>query len=120
MDEQPLKDANSAILQNIRVSLKQKNDTSRFVGLTMLRSFLDSPSELKNDEQVLLSLWDAISPRFLDRLIKSKGGKDDGQPTLDLGVSVIRKFSTLLPETAKKDRRMVERIPVLVDAVLHR
>lgn len=86
----------------------------------MLRSFLDSESELKNDEQVLLSLWSAISPKFLDRLVKSKGSKEEGFATLDLGVSVIHKFSTLLPETAKKDKKLTGRIPVLVDAVLHR
>ena len=121
MDEAPAQKANSAILENIKASLKQKDDTSRFVGLTMMRSFLDSDSELVKDEEVLLSLWHAISPRFLDRLIKSKGGKDTTtHGTLDLGVSVIYKFSTLLPESAKRDTRMVERIPMLVAALLVR
>ncbi|KAH6671560.1 Neurochondrin-domain-containing protein [Plectosphaerella plurivora] len=110
---------NTNILDNIRGSLKQKNDTSRFVGLTMLRSFLDSPSELKEDETVLLSLWESISSRFLDRLIKSKAAKEGGQSTIDLGVSVTYKFAVLLPETAKRDTRLVGRIPVLVEAVLH-
>lgn len=113
-------DQNSNILDNIRSSLKQKNDTSRFVGLTMLRSFLDSPSELKEDEKVLLSLWECISSRFLDRLIKSKAEKEGGQSTLDLGVSVTYKFATLLPDAAKREARLVGRIPVLVEAALQR
>lgn len=117
---EPGTEANTNILDNIRGSLKQKNDTSRFVGLTMLRSFLDSPSELKEDETVLLSLWECISSRFLDRLIKSKAAKEGGQSTIDLGASVTYKFAVLLPETAKRDARLVGRIPVLVEAVLHR
>lgn len=115
---------NSTVLDNIRSSLKRKDDTSRFVGLTMLRAFLDSSSELRDDPEILLSLWEAISPKFLDRLIKSKSIQGQGDkatyPTLDLGVLVIHRFALLLPERAKRDDRLVGRIPTLVDAVLRR
>ncbi|CRK47777.1 hypothetical protein BN1723_007757 [Verticillium longisporum] len=109
---------NVSILDNIRASLKRKDDTSRFVGLTMLRTFLDSSSELKDDEAIISSLWDAISPKFLDRLLKSKGSQNDQQSTLDLGVLVIHKFTQLLPEESKRDKKLVGRIPVLVATVL--
>ncbi|KAM0334138.1 hypothetical protein ACHAQA_001158 [Verticillium albo-atrum] len=84
----------------------------------MLRSFLDSSSELLEDDETILSLWDAISYKFLDRLLKSKGGQESQQSTLDLGVLVIHKFTQLLPEAAKRDKKLFNRIPVLVDAVL--
>ncbi|ROT40331.1 DUF1941-domain-containing protein [Sodiomyces alkalinus F11] len=113
---------NSTILDNIRSSLRRKDDTSRFVGLTMLRAFLDSSSELRSDPDILLSLWEAISPKFLDRLIKSKNVQGQGDkstyPTLDLGVLVIHRFTLLLPEQAKRSDGLVGRIPTLVDAVL--
>lgn len=123
-DEAPRAEFNSPIFNNIRSSLQRKDDTSRFVGLTMLRSFLDSPSELRDDPQILVSLWEAISPKFLDRLIKSKGvdcQKDGNRyPTLDLGVSVLHRFTLLLPEETRRESRLVGKIPTLVDALVQR
>ncbi|KAM0285298.1 hypothetical protein ACHAQH_001487 [Verticillium albo-atrum] len=115
---QPNTNTNSTVLDNIRASLKRKDDTSRFVGLTMLRSFLDSSSELRYDKETILSLWDSISYKFLDRLLKSNGGQDRQQSTVDLGVLVIHKFTQMLPEKSKRDKKLLNRIPVLVDAVL--
>lgn len=57
--------------------LSRKDDTSRFVGLAILSSLLTH----LQDRTVLVRCWEALDPRFLDRLLKAgacaspKGGK---------------------------------------------
>ncbi|KAI1457227.1 DUF1941-domain-containing protein [Annulohypoxylon moriforme] len=110
-------------IENIQQLLKTKDDTSRFVGLALLKSVLDNSPDLQGNKEVIISLWSSISPKFLDRLLRtgsqtgseSKNSKD----MLDLAVAVIHTFAILLPEEAKQDSKLLNRIPRLAEAVLH-
>lgn len=104
--------------------LKAKDDTSRFVGLALLKSTLDDSAELRSNREVVASLWESISPKFLDRLLKTgsrPGAKDkETKEMLDLAVNVLYTFTLLLPEESLSDARLIGRIPRLVEAVLRR
>lgn len=47
--------------------LSRKDDTSRFVGLAILSSLITH----LQDRAVLVRCWEALDPRFLDRLLKA-------------------------------------------------
>lgn len=64
---QQLVAADSQTVEQCLSFLSRKDDTSRFVGLAMLSSFLTHIQ----DRQVLIRCWEALDPRFLDRLLKS-------------------------------------------------
>ncbi|KAM7196047.1 e9b59b6a-f39c-4d2a-9b94-75afe2ab05bc [Naviculisporaceae sp. PSN 640] len=109
-------------VEKIHTLLTAKDDTSRFVGLALLKTLLDNSEQVRQDVDTVTAVWQAISPKFLDRLIKTgsqpqsrqdRGGKQ-GQEMLDLAVSVLHTFVTLLPEDAIKGKRGVGRIPHLV------
>ncbi|KAK4156031.1 e9b59b6a-f39c-4d2a-9b94-75afe2ab05bc [Chaetomidium leptoderma] len=116
----------AASVQKIQTLLAAKDDTSRFVGLALLKSVLDNTPELRNDEEAIVSLWASIPPKFLERLIRT-GSKQKGPDSshknsndmLDLAVSVLHTFAALLPETAKQDPKLLDRIPQLVACLLH-
>lgn len=124
-----------ASLRKIQTLLRTKDDTSRFVGLALLKSVLDNSPELRSDENAIVALWESISPKFLDRLIRT-GSKQQpsrspqpsdasGSPhktssdMLDLAVSVLHTFAALLPDHAKQNARLLDRIPQLVACLLH-
>lgn len=113
---------NVATLENIQAMLKAKDDTKRFVGLALLRSVLSASPQLQEDPDVLESLWTSISPKFLDRLLKtgSNPSNKDAKDMLDLAVHVLHTFAVLLPESLKSQPKFTNRIPFLVTAVLHR
>ncbi|KHO00807.1 DUF1941 family protein [Metarhizium album ARSEF 1941] len=114
-------DSPNATVSQIQTFLKSKDDTQRFVGLALLKSVLDNTPDLRQDEQVVETLWDSISPRFLGRLIKT-GSKVSGENTkemLDLAVSVMHTFAALLPASARGDDKFTQRVPGLVGAVLY-
>ncbi|KAF7541197.1 hypothetical protein G7Z17_g12028 [Cylindrodendrum hubeiense] len=115
---QPSSPADLAKLQTL---LRAKDDTQRFVGLALLKSVLDSSPELREDEQTVQSLWAALSPKFLDRLLRtgSKPSNTNAKEMLDLVVSVLHIFAILLPERAGSDPKFIDRIPGLVNAVLY-
>lgn len=111
-------------IQRIQELLKTKNDTSRFVGLALLKSVLDNSPQLREDEEAVTTLWYSVSPKFLDRLLRS-GAKEGSSPKdardmIDIAVGVVHIFSMLLPEDSKKETRLVGRIPALVSVILHR
>lgn len=112
----------AANLQKIKALLKAKDDTQRFVGLALLKSVLDNSPQLRDDQGEVQSLWTSISPKFLDRLLKtgSTPSNKDAKDMLDLAVSVLHTFSLLLPESSRDDSRFTDRIPLLVAAALHR
>lgn len=114
----------AASLEKIRQLLKAKDDTSRFVGLAVLKSTLDNSEELRKDEEAVTSLWNSISPKFLDRLLrtgsKASSEQKDSKDMLDLAAAVIYTFSVLLPDEAKADHRLLGRIPRLVEALVQR
>lgn len=115
-------DTNTAQLNKIKVLLKSKDDTQRFVGLALLRSVLDNESEVREDAGIIQSLWACISAKFIDRLLKtgSKPSHEDAKNMLDLSVSVLHTFAVLLPQESREDSKFVSRIPLLVAAALHR
>lgn len=114
-------------VQKIQALLTAKDDTSRFVGLALLKTLLDNSEELRNDEGTITGVWQTVSPKFLDRLIKTASQNQDqdqqqgtkSKDMLDLAVSVLHTFVTLLPEDAIKHKRTVGRIPQLVACLLH-
>jgi hypothetical protein len=111
-------------IQRIQELLKTKNDTSRFVGLALLKSVLDNSPQLREDEEAVTTLWHSVSPKFLDRLLRS-GAKQGSSPKdardmIDIAVGVVHIFSVLLPDDSKKDPNLVGRIPALVSVILHR
>ncbi len=115
----------STSLEKVKQLLKAKDDTSRFVGLALLKSVLDNSPELQSDEGTITSLWNSISPKFLNRLLRTgsqEAGSDDknSKDMLDLAVAVLHTFAILLPSEAKQDSRLLNRIPKLTTAVLYR
>lgn len=106
----------------IQQLLKAKDDTQRFVGLALLKSVLDNSQQLRENEQVVQSLWDSLPSKFLDRLLRtgSKPSDQTAKEMLDLVVSVLHTFAVLLPEQSRGDAKFADRIPGLVGAVLYR
>ncbi|KAJ4162509.1 hypothetical protein NW754_013937 [Fusarium falciforme] len=108
-------------IAKIKTLLKAKDDTQRFVGLALLKSVLDGSEELRQDEKTVHSLWSSLSPKFLDRLLRtgSKPSNKNAKEMLDLVVSVLHIFSILLPDQAKSDLKFIDRTPLLVAAILY-
>lgn len=113
----------SATFEKMKDLLKAKDDTSRFVGLALLKTVLDNGQLLKDSERIR-SLWEAISPKFLDRLLRSqqneKISRSDAKDMVDLAVAVLHTFSTLLPEDSQKEKRLTGRAAPLVRALIQR
>ena len=111
-------------VDKIQQLLRAKDDTSRFVGLALLKSTLDNSEEIRENKDVIVTLWDSISVKFLDRLLKTgakPGSKQaDAKEMLDLATNVIYTFTVLLPPEALIDKKLVGRIPRVIEAVLCR
>ncbi|KAI0476843.1 Neurochondrin-domain-containing protein [Xylaria cf. heliscus] len=108
-------------IQKVHQLLATKDDTSRFVGLLLLKTTLDNHASDLQHEQVA-ALWNSISPRFLDRLIRTGSRQVSGQrkqagDMLDVAVAVIYTFTKLLNDCAVNER-FYARIPNLATAVL--
>ena len=114
----------NATFQRMITLLKAKDDTSRFVGLALLKSVLDNQIQLRDDETSIRALWEAISPKFLDRLLRAaandKVTKEEAKDMVDLAVSVLHTFTILLPEDARADKRLTGRVGSLINALVHR
>ncbi|KAI1310862.1 Neurochondrin-domain-containing protein [Xylaria venustula] len=111
-----------AEIRKIHELLAANDDTSRFVGLLLLKTTLDNhASELQQGQ--VEKLWDSISARFLDRLIRtgsrpaSEQRKQSGE-MLDVAVAVIYTFTKLLNDCALEEK-FYARIPNLVNAVVY-
>ncbi|KAI0603527.1 Neurochondrin-domain-containing protein [Biscogniauxia sp. FL1348] len=108
-------------IRKIKSLLKAKDDTSRFVGLTLLKETLETNPELQNDKVELACLWQCISPRFLDRLLLTGMGitsdQNHARHMLDFAVGAIHTFTSLQPKYAI-GTAYFERIPRL-SAALH-
>ncbi|SPO01059.1 uncharacterized protein DNG_03806 [Cephalotrichum gorgonifer] len=115
----------SISLSQIQALLKTKDDTSRFTGLALLKSVLDNSEGIRQDEETVVQLWSSISPKFLDRLIKTgsktrcESSKKDTKEMLNLAVSVIHTFTRLLPDSSKREEALVRKVPSLTRAILH-
>jgi hypothetical protein len=101
--------------------LKAKDDTSRFVGLSLLRSLLDSNEQLRTNGENLLKCWDAIPNKFLLRLSKTQETKsksrDEANDMVDLAVAVVHIFANLLPTQEVGEKKMVEFCEPLLNAI---
>jgi hypothetical protein len=124
-------------VDKIQTLLRAKDDTSRFVGLALLKSVLDNTPELRSNEEAIVSLWESIPPKFLERLIRTgskqappgssqspespESPRKDARSNdmLDLAVSVLHTFAALLPESARQSPKLLDRIPQLVACLLH-
>ncbi|PHH74635.1 hypothetical protein CDD82_4841 [Ophiocordyceps australis] len=108
-------------LEKIKDALKSKDDTQRFVGLALTKSLLDNSQQHRQDEQVIQDLWTSLSPRFLDRLLRtgSKPDANDAKQMLDLAASVMHTFAALLPESSRSEAKFTARIPAIVGALLY-
>ncbi len=104
--------------------LAAKDDTSRFVGLALLKSLLDHRAELREDPEIVKKFWDTIPPKFLDRLLKAGANdrkpKEEAESMIVLAVAVLHAFVVLLPDYVKRSVKSVERIPGLLDALARR
>ncbi|KAK1967268.1 DUF1941-domain-containing protein [Colletotrichum sublineola] len=111
-----------ASFDQIQSMLTATDDTSRFVGLALLKTLLDNSEELRNDADTVSALWESISPKFLDRLVRTgssvQSTQKDAKNMVDLAVSVIHTFASLLPDQSKRDKRLVGRLPLLVSSLL--
>ncbi|KAJ3472297.1 hypothetical protein NLG97_g11109 [Lecanicillium saksenae] len=108
-------------ITKLKALLKAKDDTQRFVGLALLKSLLDNTPEIRNDEAAVRDLWAHISPKFLDRLLRTGSNPSNGnaKDMLDIGVSILYNFSILLPAEDTSSASFTGRIPGLVAAALY-
>ncbi|KAG5926896.1 hypothetical protein E4U53_002962 [Claviceps sorghi] len=116
------KNPDAASVAKIKSLLQANDDTQRFVGLALLKSVLDNTPELRQDAAAIQNLWASVSPRFLDRLIKTGSAQSPGnnvKEMLDLAVSVIHIFAALVPEPLRAQDKFTDRIPGLAGAVLY-
>jgi len=104
--------------------LRSGDDTHRFVGLALLRSILDNKQSLRDDPTTITTCWAAISPRFLDALLRATEtegrSKPEARSMVELAVAIIHVFVVLLPSESRESRKMVGRTPGLVAALLER
>ena len=106
--------------------LKAKDDTSRFVGLALLKPLLEqelsrqSGTEEEGTRALIERCWRAIPVKFLDRLLRAKpeGKKtgDEAGSMVALAVAVLHAFLTIV-EAPEKDDRFVGRVPLLMSAL---
>ncbi len=104
--------------------LQTGNDTHKFVGLALLKSILDNQQILREDHQVIAKCWTAISPRFLDGLLRASQSqsrsRQEAQNMVELAVAIIHVFVVLLPPEKRESAKLVGRTPGLVAALLQR
>ena len=106
--------------------LKAKDDTSRFVGLALLKPVLESElsqesgREEEGTRAIIGQCWRAIPVKFLDRLLRAKPEgkrtKEEASSMIGLAVAVLHAFMTIL-ETPEKDGRFVGRVPLMMSAL---
>jgi hypothetical protein len=70
------------------------------------------------------ALWESISPKFLDRLLRAgqneKVTKQAGKDMVDIAVAVLHTFGILLPAEKRDDERLVGRLKNLAIALINR
>ncbi|KAH0544933.1 hypothetical protein FGG08_001013 [Glutinoglossum americanum] len=112
----------SPAIDQIITFLKSKDDTSKFVGLALLKPVLDNREELQSDPVIITKCWAALSPRFLDRLLRAseskRKGKDEARNMVDLAVGVIHAFTVLLPPDMKNDEKLLGRCEEMITALV--
>lgn len=113
----------AATFEKLKELLKTKNDTSRFVGLALLKSVLDN-GQLVQDQERMHILWETLSPKFLDRLLRAqendKVSKAEAKDMVDLAVAILHTFANLLPENDLNEKRLTSRIGPLTKSLVQR
>lgn len=113
----------SATFEQLQALLKAKDDTSRFVGLALLKSILDN-EELEHNPEQIGKYWRLIPVKFLDRLLRShasaKVGKAESKDMMDLAVSILHTFTVLLPEDARRQEALLGRIKPITQTLVQR
>lgn len=122
--QQELLDPAKGLEQTLTL-LKAKDDTSRFVGLALLKSILDNKVELQKDPKIVAECWAAIPTKFVDRLLRaggkeSKKSKEEAKNMVELSVAIIHAFVVLLPEGRREDKKLYCRSEGLVAALTRR
>lgn len=107
--------------------LKKHDDTSRFVGLALLKPVLEQElSQLDDTDEgvsaeIIQRAWGAIPAKFLDRLLKARSregrSRDEAENMVGVAVSVLQAFMGLL-ESPQTDEKFIGRVPVLM-SILH-
>ena len=107
----------SALDQALKL-LGAHDDTSKFVGLALLKSLLDNQDKLRNDPVITSRCWDAVPVKFLNRLLRAKENKrkspEENESLVELAVNIIHIFTLLNPSTAGDDLKLVGRTPALI------
>ena len=106
--------------------LEAKDDTSRFVGLALLKPVLEQELSRQSDTEeggipaIIAQCWHAIPTKFLDRLLRAKPEgkktKEEAGNMVGLAVAVLHAFMTIL-DAPEKDERFVGRVPLLMSAL---
>ncbi|KAL8798676.1 MAG: hypothetical protein Q9200_007722 [Gallowayella weberi] len=98
--------------------LRDKDDTSKFVGLARLKAILDNKKEFLGDSNVIAECWAAVPTGFLDRLLGAgdhKGNRVvDRDWVISLAVSIIHTFVALLSESCRDNVRFSGRTDKLL------
>lgn len=125
-NQPPAINAHAKDLERALEFLKAKDDTSRFVGLALLKPVLEqelskqSGTEGEGINAVIEQCWRAIPVKFLDRLLKAKPEgkrtKQEADGMIGLAVAVLHAFMTIL-EAPEKDDRFVGRVSLLMSAL---
>ena len=102
--------------------LRKRDDTSRFVGLALLKPVLeqelsDGGTAIEEKKYAIVQrCWDAIPIVFIDRLLKArtndKRSKDEVENMVGLAVAVLYAFMTLL-DSPEKEEKVMGRVPLL-------
>ena len=113
----------SALNQALKL-LGAHDDTSKFVGLALIKSLLDNQDELRSDPVITSTCWDAVPVRFLSRLLRAKENKQrspgENESLVELAVNIIHTFTLLEPSTAGDDLKLVGRTAALISLLSQR
>jgi len=115
--DQPPKDLEAAL-----TLLKKSDDTSRFVGLALLKPVLEqklndsSNAGVEARSALVQRCWAAIPVKFIDRLLRArandKRSKEEANNMVGLAVAILHAFMTLL-DSPQTDERFMGSIPIL-------
>ncbi|KAK0511396.1 hypothetical protein JMJ35_005969 [Cladonia borealis] len=107
--------------------LKKHDDTSRFVGLALLKPVLEQELSQLDDKdggesaEIIQRVWGTIPAKFLDRLLKARSregrSRDEAENMVGVAVAVLQAFMGLL-ESPQTDEKFIGRVPVLM-SILH-
>lgn len=97
-----------AKLDYVFTCLKSKNDTRRFIGLTLLMTYLE---DMQSDYRLTTKCWAAIPSTFITRLLRTRFRDGtirhevsaEDQTKFQLGLTTLHSFASLLPTEYLQD-----------------